>query len=100
MILIGRCLKRREVNANVLKRVQTHNHLNVMADISALNHTAMQPIAKLVFSFQIHIQRTFWEMGKFLSRPKADKRKTKYTLKTVTAHGSHALCQPQFLEKK
>ena len=65
MIIVGRC-QRRQVHANVLKRVQTRNG---MVDVSAVKHTTKQPIAKLAFSFQIHIQRTFWETdGRLLTR--------------------------------
>lgn len=93
-------LTRRQVHANVLNRVQIHNRLHVTADVYALHHTAKQLIDELVFSFQIHIQGTFWEPRRFLKRPMADKRQSKYTLETVTLHGSDALCQPQVLEKK
>ena len=93
-------LTRRQVHANVLKRVQTHNRLHVTAGVYALYHTAKQPIGELVFSCQIHIQTTFWEPRRFLKRPMADKRQSNYTLETVTLHGSDALCQPQVLEKK
>jgi len=67
-------VKKKACECRCIETGPTHNHLLVMTDVNALQHTAKQPIAaKLVVSFEIHIQRTFWGSGKFLTRTTADK---------------------------